>query len=140
MNPPTLIFLFLALAYPMQAFAVAVDVFHASDRPVNTSTAERVTVRVHEVDLKERVEAQLSQGLPADSDRALDVARQRLSGDSGAQLIERLKDGADALIEAHRLGVEKVPAIVIDGTYVVYGETSVQEALVRFRQTVREGR
>ena len=84
--------------------------------------------RVIELDRAARIEAQLSSGLPADPDRAAKLARERL-GDKALQ--RRLRQAYQDIAEAHGLKVAKVPAVVVERRYVVYGEADVSRAVAR---------
>lgn len=97
-------------------------------------------IRLIQLDAGERLEAQLSAGLSTDPAQAALAFRQRLQGPAGIQLGQELAAAQQGLVEAWSVGVQKVPAVVVDRRYVVYGETDVGQALARidaYRQ--REG-
>ena len=104
--------------------ASAADVLVVTDsrHPVQSASGARVI----ELDLPERIEAELAAGLPADP-----AARPR-----SCSSVARWRPGAAA---PHRqrlsgrrrclgLGLAKVPAVVVDRRYVVYGEPDVARA------------
>lgn len=98
-------------------------------------------VRLIQLDAGERLEAQLSAGLSTDPTQAALALRQRLQGPAGVRLGQELSAAQQGLVEAWSVGVQKLPAVVVDRRYVVYGETDVGQALARidaYRQ--REGR
>ncbi|MFC2973809.1 TIGR03757 family integrating conjugative element protein [Azotobacter bryophylli] len=98
-------------------------------------------VRLIQLDAGERLEAKLSAGLPTDPAQAALALRQRLQGSDGARWGQELATAQQGLVEAWSVGVQKLPAVVVDRRYVVYGETDVNQALARideYRQ--REGR
>lgn len=98
-------------------------------------------VRLIQLDAGERLEAQLSTGLPTDPAQAALALRQRLQGPAGVRRGQELAAAQQGLVEAWSVGVQKLPAVVVDRRYVVYGETDVSQALARidaYRQ--REGR
>jgi integrating conjugative element protein (TIGR03757 family) len=90
--------------------------------------------RVIELDLPARIEAELSADLPADPDRAAALTRERLDD---AVLQERLRQAYQDVTDARSLGVEKVPAVVVEAEglrYVIYGEPDVSRAVERIEQ------
>jgi integrating conjugative element protein (TIGR03757 family) len=104
----------------------------AADVLVVTDSRHPVQVvsdaRVIELDQPARIEAELSTGLPADSDRAADIARQRLRD---RDLHHRFLAAYQGVTEARSLGVTRIPAVVVDRRYVIYGESDVSRAVAR---------
>jgi len=88
--------------------------------------------RVIELDLPERIESELSAGLPNDPRRAVALVQQRLR-DGGQALQRRLASAYQGVTEAWGLGLAKVPAVVVDRRYVVYGESDVAHAVARIQ-------
>jgi integrating conjugative element protein (TIGR03757 family) len=101
---------------------VFTDRLHPVDAPAD--------VRVVELDAAARVESALAADLPSDPAEAAAVVQQRLS-DGGDALQHRLADAYQDVTDAWSLGVAKIPAVVVDRRYVVYGETDVARALAR---------
>lgn len=98
-------------------------------------------VRLIQLDAGERLEAQLSAGLSTDPAQAAIALQSRLQGPAGVRLGQEQAAAQQGLVEAWSVGVQKLPAVVVDRRYVVYGETDVSQALARidaYRQ--REGR
>lgn len=96
--------------------------------------------RIIELDQPARIEAELSAGLPADLNHASALARQRLStGHSDLQ--RRMVQAYQGVADAWGLGIAKIPAVVVDRRYVVYGEPDVARAVTRIHthQTVDRG-
>ena len=81
-----------------------------------------------QLDEPERLESQLAAHLPADPEQAAAIARQRLQ-DGGTALHKRLALAYQGVVEAWSLGISKIPAVVVDRRYVVYGETDVDRAV-----------
>ncbi|HIE2333909.1 TIGR03757 family integrating conjugative element protein [Bordetella hinzii] len=79
------------------------------------------------------LEAELADNLPADQERASAIVRQRLK-QGGTELQRRIGAAYQGIADAWSLGVAKVPAIVVDRRYVVYGETDVARAVSRIDQ------
>ena len=97
-----------------------------SRHPVQSASDARVI----ELDLPERIEAELAAGLPADPGRAAALVQQRLRDGSQA-LQRRIGSAYQGVADAWGLGLAKVPAVVVDRRYVVYGEPDVARAVAR---------
>ena len=110
--------------------ASAADVLVVTDsrHPVQPAAGARVI----ELDLPERIESELSAGLPNDPRRAVALVQQRLR-DGGQALQRRLASAYQGVAEAWGLGLAKVPAVVVDRRYVVYGESDVAHAVARIQ-------
>lgn len=94
-------------------------------------------VRVIHLDAAGRIESELAADLPADPTKAATIVQQRLAG-GGADLQRRLAGAYQGITDAWSLGVTKIPAVVVDGQYVVYGDPDVSRALTTietFRRT-----
>lgn len=109
------------------------DVFTTEDRPVRSATEflrrhPGATLHLHRVDHIERIEAELSFDLSADPDKARRQALERLQ-DLPKDRQDELQQTAKALALALQLGIERVPAIVIDQARVIYGLTDLTVAL-----------
>jgi integrating conjugative element protein (TIGR03757 family) len=85
-------------------------------------------IRVIELDAPARIEAELTAQLPPDAARATAIVQQRLK-DGGADLQRRLVQAYQGVADAWSLGIVKIPAVVVDKRYVVYGEPNVELAL-----------
>ncbi|MEQ4221322.1 MULTISPECIES: TIGR03757 family integrating conjugative element protein [Pseudomonas syringae group] len=83
------------------------------------------------LDDSERLEAKLSEGLPADPQRAAAIMQRRLRSSDAQRLQQDLVAAQQSLVDAWTLGVTKIPAVVVDRKYVVYGETDVGSATQR---------
>lgn len=95
-----------------------------SHSPVQSSTGTRVI----ELDLPTRIEAELAADLPADPVTAAALVQQRLQEGSPA-LQHRLIAAYQNLADAWGLGVAKIPAVIVDRRYVIYGEPDVARAI-----------
>ncbi|MCD5976782.1 Integrating conjugative element protein, family [Pseudomonas savastanoi pv. glycinea] len=91
-------------------------------------------IRTINLDLPAMLEADLSSALPANPAEAQAIATQRITPDLAAQLTQAHQNVTDAW----SMGVTKVPAVVVDRKYVVYGETNVQRALHRINEYRRQ--
>lgn len=116
------------LASAAQAAAVRIEVFTIAGLPV-THVPDGASVV--EIDLPARLDQRLSRGLPKDKAAAIEIVQKRLEpfyDDYGGAYL--------GLLRAWRLGVEQMPAVVVDGRFVVYGQPNVAQALA----TIREAR
>lgn len=106
------------------AWAANIQVFTDGDHPVKAA----VGIPVVELDAPTSLEAGLSFRLPPDPARAAAIARARLNAD-GAPLQRRLAVAYQGVVDAWSLGIEKIPAVVVDRTYVVYGVVNIARAV-----------
>lgn len=83
--------------------------------------------RLIELDAPARIAADLSSRLSDDPGEAQAQIRGRLRGDVHQGLLQAYQ----GITEAWRLGVAKIPAVVVGGRYVVYGEQDAAQAVAR---------
>lgn len=83
---------------------------------------------VVELDALAGLDELFSLQLPGDPDMANAIALERMQSDGWPEMHERYEKAAMAVARAWVLGIEKIPAVVIDG-HVVYGETDVATAV-----------
>ena len=108
------------------AAAAEVLVITDSGHPVQVAAGTRVI----ELDLPARIEAELAAGLPTDPTQAAAIVQQRLR-EGGQDLQRRIGRAYQDVTQAWGLGITKVPAVVVDRRYVVYGEPDVARAAAR---------
>ena len=108
------------------AAAAEVLVITNSGHPVQVAAGTRVI----ELDLPARIETELAAGLPTDPTQAAAIVQQRLR-EGGQDLQRRLGRAYQDVTQAWGLGITKVPAVVVDRRYVVYGEPDVARAAAR---------
>ena len=113
-------------AFSTAAAAAEVLAITDSGHPVQVAAGTRVI----ELDLPARIEAELAAGLPTDPTQAAAIVQQRLR-DGGQDLQRRLGRAYQDVAQAWGLGITKVPAVVVDRRYVVYGESDVARAAAR---------
>ena len=108
--------------------ASAVDVLVVTDsrHPVQAPAGARVI----ELDQATRIEAELASHLPTDPQQAEALVRQRLR-EGGEALQRRIGHAYQGVADAWGLGITKIPAVVVDHRYVVYGEPDVARAVAR---------
>ncbi|WLI07528.1 TIGR03757 family integrating conjugative element protein [Pseudomonas sp. FP597] len=95
--------------------------------PVSAPTG----VRIIRLDDQQRLEELLSRQLPADPRQAEATIQHFLSSPAGKRLQSELAQAQQGVTDAWSVGVAKVPAVVVDRRYVVYGETDVSKAVTQ---------
>jgi integrating conjugative element protein (TIGR03757 family) len=95
-----------------------------------TSTMPFKNVRdasIYYLDTVSQLESSLSEGLPPDPKQAQAIVQKRMQA-MGSQLQQRAKNGAMGLARAMQIGIDRAPAIVSSGKWVIYGLTDVDQA------------
>jgi integrating conjugative element protein (TIGR03757 family) len=114
------------------------EIFTASDEPVMnwqelSVSLKETDIRVYWLDGIHRLEAELSQRLPADAQSAERAVLERLQHlDKDRR--DRVAESALALARAVELGIDRYPVIVIDGQWVLYGLTDLSAAVTLYRR------
>lgn len=106
------------------ASAAIIQVFTDRNHPVQAA----IGIPVCELDAPTSLEAGLSFRLPPNPARAAKIAGARLNA-GGASLQQRLMVAYQGVVNAWSLGIEKIPAVVMDRRYVVYGVSDVARAV-----------
>jgi integrating conjugative element protein, PFL_4709 family len=117
--------LFILVGFPVVAAAQQVKVFTDSATPVTNVGAAQVIL----LDLPETLNKQLSANLPSNMDEAEQAVLARLSSPEGQVLQQQLLDAHMGAVDAWQLGIKKLPAVVVEEKYVVYGQPDVREAI-----------
>lgn len=94
--------------------------------------------RVIELDAAESLLKQRFADLPSNQILAEKIARARLQS-SGTDFQSALHTALQGIVDAWSLGITKVPAVITDQRYVVYGQRDVGKALLQI-QAFREGK
>ena len=100
-------------------------VFTDKSHPISSATGARLVL----LDQQQRLETDLSRDLPPDPQQAAAIIHARLNSPSGKRLQSDLAKAQQDLTDAWSMGIEKIPAVVVDRRYVVYGEPDVAKAL-----------
>lgn len=95
--------------------------------PVSAPTG----VRIIRLDDQQRLEELLSRQLPADPRQAEATIQRFLSSPAGKRLQSDLAQAQQGVTDAWSVGAAKIPAVVVDRRYVVYGETDVSKAVTQ---------
>lgn len=93
--------------------------------PVSAPPGTRIIL----VDEQQRLEEKLSHELPADPRQAEAAIQRYLASPAGKRLQNDLAQAQQGVTDAWSLGVEKLPAVVVDRRYVIYGEPDVVIAI-----------
>lgn len=118
--------LFVALFSPTAwAAGGRIEIFTIAGVPVTHVPASATVV---ELDLPARLDHRLSMGMPNDKEAAIQMVKQRIG-----ELKDDYGRAYRGLLRAWRLGVKKVPAVVVGGQYVIYGQPNVATALAAIR-------
>ncbi|MBS9759787.1 TIGR03757 family integrating conjugative element protein [Pseudomonas mosselii] len=120
-------------AIPVLAVALTAGIAQAETWAVTDAahplTAVPADVRVIKLDDQQRIEEQLSKKLPPNPHQAALAARQLMRTPAGAELIQEMVVAQQGNADAWSIGVSKVPAVVVDRRYVVYGQPDVTAAI-----------
>lgn len=129
---PARVLLFITMLGSYGSAAYGTDIWIVTDQqhPVR----EPAHARVIELDAPTRVEASLSRGLPTNPAKAVAEVRERLATSA---ITQQLADAYQGVTDAWRVGVAKIPAVVVGQRYVVYGDTDAAHAIARI-QAYRE--
>jgi len=93
--------------------------------------------KVYYIDGLTQLESYLSQGLPADPNRAAELAKQRAKS-LGPGLQQRAMNASEGLTRAKYYGINRTPAVVFDGRTVVYDITDITRARTLYEQPKRD--
>jgi len=96
-----------------------------STHPVSNTEGYRVVF----LDEQHRLEEQLTGRLPSDLSNAATTIQTYLSSPDGIRLQHELTLAQQGVTDAWSLGIKKIPAVVVDRRYVVYGETDASNAV-----------
>lgn len=116
----------------LSSSALASEVWIVTDRahPLVRAPAD---ARITLLDAPQQLTATLSAALPADPSRAAALATERLATDNHVAQAE-LAAAYQSVVDAWGLGITKLPAVIVDRHYVLYGDPNVERALHRIRQ------
>lgn len=119
--------LLAASAAPAAADAIfAVDVFTIDNLTYDLERARlsklvSAPIVVQRIDLISQFETEMSANLPPNEDEALKVATERLAKHSNAEIQSLYSQGLNSIQLAREIGVKKVPAVVFNRKWIVYG-------------------
>jgi integrating conjugative element protein (TIGR03757 family) len=120
--------LFFAFGCAFAVHAVATDIRVYTDHSIALQHTKGAKIVF--LDAPQRLEQELSAGFPADLGHAEAIAHKRLQT-GGSRLHHDLADAWQGVTDAWTLGVSRLPAVVVDERYVIYGEPDVAKAVNR---------
>lgn len=85
-------------------------------------------IKIYRLDAIRQIESELSRGLASDPEQAKSAVKERiqlLNADARAEM----QNAATGMAKAIQYGIDRLPAITIDGQAVVYGVTDLHVAL-----------
>ena len=112
-----------------------IQVFTDREHPVEANAG----IRAVELDAPTSLEDEISARLPGDPSSAAVIARMRLRG-GGFRLERRFTAAYQGVVYAWSLGIMKIPAVVVNRRYVVYGVPDVARAVSIIDRYRREHR
>ena len=114
-----------------------IAVYTTSYLPVKNTTRHEATVWV--LDAPDKPLAELSKGLPNTYEEAKPAAVARINSAEGRRLLGDLQNAYQGVISAWRRQLTDLPAVVVDGEYVVYGVYDLDAALQMIERHRGEG-
>lgn len=109
-------------------FCSAETIIVSSSRyPTSRSSPDAIRIQLDDV---EKIEHSLSRNLLSDTTFVVQLSQDSPNARQHQELINAYQGATDAW----SLGVMKVPAIVVDRKYVIYGETDVLRAIDRIAE------
>ena len=118
--------------WPLPLVAILFSTITLAETWVITDQAHPVSapagVRIILLDEQQRLEEQLSRSLPAEPRQAAAAVQRFMATTEGARLQADLAKAQQDAADAWSTGVEKLPAVVVERKYVVYGEPDVATA------------
>ncbi len=118
------------LTWLLAAQQVAASEFWIITDSRNPVTGQQSAARIIRIDAAQQIEEELAARLPTDPQHAVTEARAFLERGGSTQQ-QRMLEAYQGVVDAWSLGVTKIPAVVVDKRYVVYGEPSLDKALER---------
>jgi len=112
-----------------------IEVFISADVPVTGEAAinrqpelKSSDLQIYKLDAIQQIETELSRDLASDPERAKSAMKERiqlLNADARAEM----QNAATGMAKAMQYGIDRLPAMTIDGQAVVYGVTDLHVAL-----------
>ncbi|RCV86952.1 TIGR03757 family integrating conjugative element protein [Billgrantia montanilacus] len=121
--------------HPTARGGYTVEIFTVAGEPVTNVPSGAAVI---ELDAPARLDAELSEDLPAEADAAKAVMLERMQSPEWEDITKRYAEQHIGVTRAWMLGVESVPAVVVDSQYVVYGEPDVNAALIEILRAREE--
>lgn len=124
MKPNLILVSLVALAVGRTSSAIP-WVITDSTHPIEPTNEIRLIL----IDQLSALEDELSSRLPSSPAVAEAMFGERMT----AQMSAKIENAHQDIFDTWRLGVTKIPAVVADGKYVVYGDSNVERALTKIQ-------
>ncbi len=114
---------------------VSIKIFKTTSmrvEPSNNHSSESTNL-----DAGENIIGLLGKDLPYSLEKAEQEIARRMETGEGRELVKKIGTSYDGVVEAWSLGIEKLPAILINKQYVVYGVYSVDKAIQIYRDKLK---
>ncbi|CAK7008303.1 TIGR03757 family integrating conjugative element protein [Saezia sanguinis] len=116
----------LALLASFGVNAQQILVFTDTQHPVFSVPDQ---THVYELDQVGQIEESLFDGLDTHKSDPAELVKARLTPQTHHQLAQAYQ----GIVDAWTLGIQKIPAVVVDRQYVIYGEPDVGKAISRIQ-------
>lgn len=121
---------FSCLLWCCLANAITIAVFTTQHYPIDVTKISETNVPIYQLDQLNNGLAAINQQLQSVSrEQAKVVIRQALQQEK-----ENVRQAIKGLIQAQTLGIQYLPAIVLDGNTVIYGQTQLKQAMWEYQQ------
>ncbi len=112
-----------------------IEVFYESAfNTMQEIDAPGTVIEFHNVSEPDTLIEQINSQLPSTPEAANQYMQQFLNQSQGKVVFKKVVQGYQSVGRAITLGIEAVPAIVIDEAYVIYGEEDIQHAISQWRE------
>jgi len=91
-------------------------------------------IKILNLDAVKAVTQHLNHDLPLNEDAALKLVKERIDAIGPNTFNKQILQAYQPLIRAMQLGVDRIPAVVFDNQFVIYGTTDIPLALKKYRQ------
>lgn len=118
------------LLFWLPAQALTIEIFTNQQYPIDASGITEHEVDIYNLDLLEHSLSLINQQLKTQSpEQAKTLLHQWLEQDR-----LNLQQTMKGLIQAQKLGIHYLPAVVFDHKQVIYGQTNLQQAILEYHQ------
>lgn len=124
MKPNLILVSLVALAFGQTSSALP-WVITDSTHPIEATNEIRLIL----IDQLSALEDELSSGLPSSPAAAQALFDERMT----AQMSTKIESAHQDIVDAWSQGVTKIPAVVVDRKYVVYGDSNIERALSKIQ-------
>jgi integrating conjugative element protein (TIGR03757 family) len=116
-----------------------VEVFANSAMVITPIQADRYHLVIYRLDALQQVEQAINKNIPQTEEAAIAYFAAN-QAEIKRQITPAILNGANGIALARHYKLERIPAVVVDGTSVVYGVTNVDQAIAMVQQRRRAQR